>query len=90
MAASELILDAAIQFKLGRRATKWIADRFKLSGPGVWPPSLNRLTIYSVARRPSLNRMAVSAINLDAAIRASFAGSRSGTKFKAFDLAIDW
>ncbi|PLW14882.1 hypothetical protein PCANC_10782 [Puccinia coronata f. sp. avenae] len=64
MAASELILDAAIQFKL--------------SGPGVWPPSLNRLTIYLAARRPSLNRMAVSAINLDAAIRASFAGSESG------------
>ncbi|PLW20203.1 hypothetical protein PCANC_05674 [Puccinia coronata f. sp. avenae] len=43
--------------------------------PEVWPPSLNRLTIYSVARRPSLNRMAVSAINSDTAIRASFAGS---------------
>jgi hypothetical protein len=33
MAASELILDATIQFKLGCRATKWIADGFKLSGP---------------------------------------------------------
>ncbi|PLW42633.1 hypothetical protein PCANC_11758 [Puccinia coronata f. sp. avenae] len=72
MAASELTLDVAIRFKLGRRAT---------DGPGVWPPSFNRLTIYSVARRPSLNRMAVSAINLDAAIRASFAGSE--VKMKA-------
>jgi hypothetical protein len=77
MAASKLILDAAIRFKLGCHATEWIADRFKLSGLGVWPPSLNWLTIYSVARRPSLNRMAVSAINLDAAIQASFAGSDS-------------
>ncbi|PLW04813.1 hypothetical protein PCASD_25358 [Puccinia coronata f. sp. avenae] len=52
MAASELIADTAIRFKLGRRAT----------------------TIHSVARRPSMNRMAASDVNSDAAIRASFAG----------------
>ncbi|PLW48286.1 hypothetical protein PCANC_12869 [Puccinia coronata f. sp. avenae] len=50
-------------------------SRAKHNGPGVWPPSLNRSTIYSVAQHPSLDRMAVSAFNSDAAIRASFAGS---------------
>jgi hypothetical protein len=75
MAASELKADTAIRSELGRRATEWIADRFKLSGPGVWPPSLNRSTIYSVAQHPSLDQMAVSAFDSDAAIRASFAGS---------------
>jgi hypothetical protein len=31
-------------------ATEWIAHWFKLSGLGVWPPSLNRSVIHSVVR----------------------------------------
>ncbi|PLW44595.1 hypothetical protein PCASD_05154 [Puccinia coronata f. sp. avenae] len=36
---------------------------------------LNRFLIHSVARRPSLNRMAASDVNSDATIQASIAGS---------------
>jgi hypothetical protein len=32
MVASDFTLDAAIRFKLGRRATEWIKNRFKLGG----------------------------------------------------------
>ncbi|PLW10034.1 hypothetical protein PCANC_22772 [Puccinia coronata f. sp. avenae] len=46
-----------------------------------WPPSLNRFLIHSVARRPSLNRMAASDVNSDATIRASIAG-----KFNKLDI----
>jgi hypothetical protein len=63
MAASKLTLDAAVQFKLGRRATKLINNRFKLSGQGILPPSLNWFSIELVAQRPSLNWMAVSAVD---------------------------
>ncbi|PLW20134.1 hypothetical protein PCANC_16650 [Puccinia coronata f. sp. avenae] len=75
MAASELTSDAAIQFKLGRRATDLIENRFKHGCKTPGPLSLNRLSNDSVARRPSLNRMAASDVKLDAAIRCSFAGS---------------
>ncbi|PLW18618.1 hypothetical protein PCASD_23482 [Puccinia coronata f. sp. avenae] len=75
MAASNLTSDAAIRFKLGRRATESFDNRFKLSGPGVLQPCLNRFSIKSVARRPSLNWMAASDVNSDAAIQCSFAGS---------------
>ncbi|PLW48376.1 hypothetical protein PCANC_00609 [Puccinia coronata f. sp. avenae] len=44
--------------------------------PGRWL-SLNRSLIHSVARAPSLNRMAASNINSDAAIQANFSGSGS-------------
>jgi hypothetical protein len=46
-------------------ATKWIADQFKLSGLGVFLPSLNWLTIYLVAQHLSLDQMPASNINLD-------------------------
>ncbi|PLW35505.1 hypothetical protein PCANC_13571 [Puccinia coronata f. sp. avenae] len=54
-----------------------IAYRFKLYGPGVWLPGLNRFSIHSVAWHPSLNRTAASDVNSDATIRASIAGSAS-------------
>ncbi|PLW50379.1 hypothetical protein PCANC_07208 [Puccinia coronata f. sp. avenae] len=75
MAASESTSDAAIRIKLGRCATDLIENQFKLGGKMPGPLSLNRLSINSVARRPSLNRTAASDVNSDAAIRSSFAGS---------------
>ncbi|PLW43872.1 hypothetical protein PCANC_05964 [Puccinia coronata f. sp. avenae] len=75
MAASELTSDAAIRFKLGRRATDLIENRFKHGRKTPGPLSLNWLSDGSVARRPSLNRMAASDVKSDAAIRCSFAGN---------------
>jgi hypothetical protein len=79
MVSSEFTSDAAIRFKIGRRATKRIENQFKLGGQTPGPQSLNQSTIHSVARHPSLNRMATSDITLDATIRASFSGSVNNT-----------
>ncbi|PLW11445.1 hypothetical protein PCANC_25666 [Puccinia coronata f. sp. avenae] len=75
MAASELTLDAAIQFELGRRATDLIENQLKHGRKTPGPLSLNWLSNELVAWRPSLNRTAASNVNLDAAIQCSFAGS---------------
>ncbi|PLW53451.1 hypothetical protein PCANC_05967 [Puccinia coronata f. sp. avenae] len=80
MAASELTSDAAIQFKLGRRATDLIENQFKHGRKTPGPLSLNRLSNGLVAWRPSLNRMAASNVKLDAAIRCSFAGSAQSSQ----------
>ncbi|PLW14126.1 hypothetical protein PCASD_22002 [Puccinia coronata f. sp. avenae] len=79
MVSSEFTSDAAIQLKIGRRATKQIKNQFKLGGQTPGPQSLNQSTIHSVAQHPSLNWMAASDITLDATIRASFSGSVNNT-----------
>jgi hypothetical protein len=75
MAASDLTLDAAIQFKLRCCATNLIENQFKIGGKTPGPLSLNWLSNDSVAQRLSLNQTAASNVNCDAAIQCSVAGS---------------
>ncbi|PLW48343.1 hypothetical protein PCASD_02919 [Puccinia coronata f. sp. avenae] len=64
MAASKFLSDAAIRFKLERR-------------PGCLATEFESVSNSLGGAHPSLNRMAASDKNLDAAIRARFSGSAS-------------
>jgi hypothetical protein len=56
MVAFEFMLDVAIRFKLGHRATEWIIDWFKLCSLGILPPGLNWFSIHLVVRHPIFNQ----------------------------------
>ncbi|KNE92937.1 hypothetical protein PSTG_13651 [Puccinia striiformis f. sp. tritici PST-78] len=67
MAASELVMGAATQFKLRGSAAKQISNQLKPNGPGVF----NSLGVQG----PSLYWMAAPNIDWEATIQSSFAGS---------------